>query len=369
MKSRPLDHAIARVEAQLRFLPTATIRRMRILALLNEATASACSVIHLHDSIGGYLGGVLWPLPAWRLLQMGSEVGAVVPALSPCSDLFEAKWDAHDNTAFTYPDSLWLSSPLYRYLYRELDLRYVATYGNPARADGSQVVVFATRSHADGAPYKEADLKKMAHVCTHFAAELSSLEPAGPYMPPPSMPADHVATLDADLLRPRQPLPRYVQALFAVFYGACPLGPDGQALLPPKLQADIRQHLADYQRTVAPTGAAFFHAFTKPHRGRVLCLSVESHPTGTFSLRLHEDLSQHRRLHRLNLACRALDRDRRAIFSACLVIAEGVHADDEIAHRAGFAALKPSSAVRLINQARRIVAASGADSPTSVAPR
>jgi hypothetical protein len=357
MTSRSLDQAIAHVETQLRFLPTATIRRMRILALLNEATTSACSVVHLHDSIGNYVGGVLWPLPAWRLLKMGSDIGTAQTALGVCSDLFDALWDRRTGTSFTIPDSLFHDSLLYRFCYRSLDIRHLALHGYPAQTDGHQVVVFSTRNHADGVPYEAAALEKMDRICTHFAAELSSLEPAGPYMPRPTLPTEHVAPLDA-ALRPNEPLPHYVQAMLALFYGPDPANsPDLAHHLPAQLQTDIRQHLSDYQRTVTPTGTAFIHAFTKPHRGRVLCLSVESHPTGTFTLRLHEDLSQHRRLHRMNLACRALERDRRAIFSACLVIAEGVHADPEIARRAGFAALKPSSALRLNNQARKIVAA------------
>jgi len=128
--------------------------------------------------------------------------------------------------------------------------------------------------------------------------------------------------------------------------------------LPTALEADIKRYREESSRGVQIQSAdiAFYHAFTKAHRGRVLCLSVQSHPGGTFQLSLHEDLSQHERLRRIKDACRALPRDRSSVFSACLVVAEGVSATEEIAKRAGLAALKPSSALRIVNQARKIVA-------------
>jgi hypothetical protein len=73
------------------------------------------------------------------------------------------------------------------------------------------------------------------------------------------------------------------------------------------------------------------------------------------TLSVHEDMSQHAKLRRIKAACHALKRDRRAVFTAAMLVAEGLHSTAEIARRAGFGKLKPASALRLVNQARRVV--------------
>ena len=351
MKS--LDEAIVDVESQLRFIPTAVLRQMRILALINERTNSLCTCLHVHDELNRFVGGLLWPVTPTRLLKM-VQVSPAFMALIPCSDLHEHFWDSPTGCAFVLPDSIYLKSLSYKYAYGPLNCRHAIVFGYPQRGDGTQVVVFPTRGH-EGAPYKTSDLQTAEKICGHFADELSAVAKGGAYMPTHIASADYTTKVDAQL-RPAG-LSLYQRALLELFYGLPRYDSDGRTLLPATLEDDIRRYRDEWLGAMPLPEDCFFHTFTQPHRGRVLCLTVESCPDGTYRLNLHEDQSQFERLRRVMAACRALPRDRNAVFSACLVLAEGVRAHEEIIRRARLAAHKPSSALRIVNRARSILAA------------
>ena len=353
---RTLDESIARCRSQLRFIPTRALREARVLALLNEATGSDCVCVHLMGPLGDYLSGAIWPLPGpWRLSSM-HQVGPSLIVLMPNSDLGLFGWDRETGKAFVLPEEVFRPSLLNHYICRPLRESHVAILGYPERPAGDQVVFFFTREAPDR-PYGEKDLRIADQICAAFADVFSEMEPARLFMPRHATPAEQTVALDADF-RPRAPS-LYAEAVLALFYRESPAAPDAPPRLPAALEADLRVHRAAHQRIGDTQPGDFAYAFSKNHLGRVLLLNLRtSGATGddAYQLTLHEDLAQHPRLHRLKAACRGLARDRTLVYHTCLLLAEGLRDPVEIARRGGFPHHQPSSAQKIINQAKRLVA-------------
>jgi hypothetical protein len=349
----PLDEAITRCRSQLRFIPFAAMRQARVLALLNEVTESHLSWAFLLDPLASTLNVSRWPLPSPRVLEMMYEFGPLMVSLMPNSDLNLALRDRNPGVAFAMPTDVFRSSLIHHYIGRAFNEYQLAACGYPVRANGDQVVVLAARG--EGEPlYEDRDLLAMERVCAAFADELSVVEPARVLMPRHATPAEQTIALDS-VFRPAKPS-LYAQAVLALFYGGRREAADGTPLLPLALEADLRTHRDNHQRLgdIAPQDYAY--AFSKNHLGRVLMLHLRATASAGYHLSAHEDLSQHARLYRLKAACRGLSRDRTTVYLTCLLLAEGLRDPAEIARRGGFAALKPSSAQKIINQAKRLVA-------------
>jgi hypothetical protein len=352
---RSLDQAIARAEAQLRFIPTRVLRQTRLLALLNEQTGSTFSFTQRLDDLGRLIGGDAWPLAPWRLRVINNYSPAFnVLALS--SELHDYLWECPPGTAFVVPDDEFRASLLYEFCARPLDELYVAAVPFPRRKANSQTQVMMTRSH-DRPPYSSSDLRTLEKICAHFAPDWEDVPTGGLHQPRLPRATEHLSLLDAELHATAIPL--YSQALIATFYGRLPRNDAGQPQLPGELVTHLRHHRQTSLRSYRPGGEEdFHHAFTKAHRGRVLCLAVQSAPGGSYRLTCHEDASKHERLRRLKKMCwEELTRDRHTVFNAALALLDDVRDPVELAHRAGITALKPASALRIINRARSIVAA------------
>lgn len=343
---------IARCEAHLRFIPLAGLKQMRVLALLNQATDSELAMLSWNDDLARDRRTTIWPVSPWRVRKM-PVLGPAYNALSLFNELYEATWDVRPHTAVAVPESTYLNSLLYRLVLREMDRRHMALYFFPRTAEGNQLILSLSRPHAGGQPYAPGDLRAMDRVCAAFAPVLQ-MAPPGPHAARHATPEEHVIELDAEL-RPRT-IPIYLRALFALFYSEISPAADGGEGLPRELEDEIRRNRDAYVSSFQSVAGGFAHAFTKARSGRMLCLQVQSRPDGSSCLVVSEDVSQHARLRRIHAACRALPRDRTSIFSACLVVAEGVQEPAQIARRAGFGALQPSAAARLVARARHIVA-------------
>lgn len=351
--SPELAASIARCRSQLRFIPIRALREARVLALLNEATGSDFTCAHLLDPIGNYLNASLWPLPPpWRLAVM-NELGPALIALMPNSDLLLDAWDREPEVTFVLPEVTFRPSLLRYFICRPLKESHLAILGYPERSSGERVAVFLTREALDR-PYNDKDLHVADQVCATFAAELSAMEPARLFMPRHPSTAEHSFALDVDF-RPLAPS-IYAQAVLALFYAGRREAADGSPCLPAALEADLRAHQQSHQRLGDTSPDDHAYAFSKNHLGRVLLVSVRATPGGGYQLTVHEDLAQHARLFRIKGACRNLSRDRTTVYITCLLLAEGVRDPAEIARRGGFAKLKESSAQKIINQAKRIVA-------------
>ena len=153
-RMRSLAAAIARTEFYLRLLPSPLARRAAILARLNKETDADESIVHLHDDIGRFAGGMFWPFKPMRLLQMPA-LGPAFHLLTPLSDLHREIWAARPGMAAAFPDGLFLGSLSYRHVYGALDERYVAYFPYPCRAGGEQVVVFLVRNRSRTMPFGE----------------------------------------------------------------------------------------------------------------------------------------------------------------------------------------------------------------------
>jgi hypothetical protein len=320
----------------------------RLIHHLLRVTRSEWGGLFLQDEAARVLGGRLWHRDR-EWLRRVVELEPVLRALAPANEIHEQIWDARRRTAFASPDALWVDSLIYRQIARPIDCRHVALYCCPARAGGGELLVLLARGHR-GRGFAARELRVMEGVCRKADKVLANIAGNLPRLRH-AHPDEHAAELDAQLRL--LALSPYLRAMLAFFYGET----HAELRLPEGLEHDIRHYRAEYLRSVLAVPGGFFHAFTKARRGRVLCLNVQSNPGGTFRLTLHQDVAQHDRLRRIKTACAALARDRTSVFSACLVIAEGVQRHEEIARRAGLAALKTSSVRRIINRARSIVAA------------
>jgi hypothetical protein len=351
MKS--LDEAIARCQSQLRFIPIAELRQARVLMLLNELTNTHLSCGHLLDALGNYLSVTSWPLPGPWMLAKIHEIGPALIALMLNSDILLDAWDREPGVAFILPENIFRPSLLNHFICKQLNQNHLAIIGYPERSDGSRVALFITRDQS-GPPYSDGDLRTIDRVCAVFADELSTLTPARLLMPRHATPREHTFALGPDF-HPVAPS-HYARAVLALFYDQRGEVSDGPPRLPVGLEADLRTHRDQNQRLGDIDDEDFAYAFSKNHLGRVLLLNLRATSGGGYQLTVHEDLAQHTRLYRIKAACRQLTRDRTNVYVACLLVAEGVRDPAEIARRGGFGALKDSSALRLVNQARRIVA-------------
>ena len=356
--ARSLDQAIARVETQLRFIPTATLRQLRILALVTEQTGADRTILQLTDDLGRTLGAMVWPLPSPQMLKTMVQVGPAFVTLGLCAEIWEQVWDLTPGVAFCVPDAIHVNSAIYRFVYGPMGSHHIVGCAYPARSTGAQVIVGPVRGNSRPA-FAARDLRALEKICARFSTDLSAAYPLGELSPRHAVAEEHATGLDAELRPTAASI--HLQAMLALFYGDLRADVQGRALLPAALESDIRRYRDDFLRSVQRTAGEFYHAFTRNRRGRVLCLAVQSRPNGTYRLELHEDQSQHARLRRMMAACRALPRDRTSVFSTCLVVAEGVDDLGEIARRAGFPHLAPSAAIRIVNRARHIVAASRQD--------
>ncbi|MEY2879175.1 MAG: hypothetical protein RLZZ15_1555 [Verrucomicrobiota bacterium] len=90
---KTLDHAIAHLESQLRFIPTQLLRRMAIFRLLNEQTGSAFSVAHRFDDLSRITSAAFWPLSPWRLGVIAAH-GPTLNLLGVMSELHDYLWES-----------------------------------------------------------------------------------------------------------------------------------------------------------------------------------------------------------------------------------------------------------------------------------
>lgn len=347
-----VEQAIARCQSQLRFIPTLALKQIRVIKMLNDFIKSDLCLVDAIDSLAFVQLITGWPLRPERLVRM-MRLDPIFQTLVPLNPIYCQLWTARPGIAFFLPDELYLQSLLYAFVFKELDARHVIVFPfSPSTSDGVQVIVYCLRGH-EAPPYSAAELRIVEQVCHHFESILNAPSPADHYKFRPASPAEHEVTVDADF-RPLSEMPLLVQALFALFYDTPRFAPGMPHALPNALLGDIRDALAQHRHIqyAAPPGLC---TFTKAQRGRVLCLTLEVLTTGGYRLILREDVSQYPRLRRLKAACLNLKRDRVPVFNACLLLAEGVRDPKEIARRGGFPALKPSSAQKIINQAKRIV--------------
>jgi hypothetical protein len=350
---RSIDESIACCQSQLRFIPTRPLREARVLALLKEATAADFAYVHLMDALGNFISGNVWPIPGPWKWAISNQVGSALIALTANSDLLLSVWTEAPGHAFILPDAVFHGSLLYHFVYRPLKEHRVIVYSYPARANGDQMGLFLTRESLER-PFGERELRAADQICAAFADELNNPNPVRMFMPLHATPAEQTVALDAEF-RPLAPS-IYAQAVLALFYEGRREAADGTPCLPAAMESDLRAHHAAHQRLGDTRSGDYACAFSKNHLGRVLLLNLRAAPAGGHVLTLHEDLSQHARLHRIKAACRSLTRDRTTVYHCCLLLAEGVRDPEEIARRGGFPHHKPSSALRIINQARNIVA-------------
>jgi hypothetical protein len=319
------------------------------LARLAEQTGATSTAVQLHDDLGRVLAGLYWPSDRDRGGAV-ERLGPALQALTLLSGLHDHWWASRPGTATAVPESKVLAASFYEFIHRPFGERHLATCAYPVRDDGSQIVVTMARGGAMS--FGPRDLRAMERMCADHAADLRSpLVMAAPRLHSPPATA-HRVELDPPL-RPRD-VSICLQALLTFFYGPMRRDTAGRMLLPLALEEDIQRYRDDYLCSAPAEDGGFYRAFTRNSRGRVLCLAVYSEQ-GRVALSAHEDVSQHARLRRIKAACRNLERDRNAVFTACLLVAEGMHVPAEIARRAGFGSLKSASALRLVNHARRIV--------------
>ncbi|MCX6954857.1 MAG: hypothetical protein NTV51_22090 [Verrucomicrobia bacterium] len=321
-----------------------------ILARLADETGATSASVQLHDELGRVLSGLYWPFTPERR-EIIDRLRPMLQTVTLLSGLHDHWWASRPGVAMAVPDSQVLDTPYYELIHRPLGERHLVTCVQPIRENGDQIVITIARSSS--VPFGLKALQAMEAVCAEEGAVLSArvLEAGEPFHA--TRPDEHSVELHPS----GQPLslPPYLEALLASFYGEMHRDANGQTLFPTQLADDVRRCRNGYLRSVRTVDGGDYHAFTRRCRGRVLCLAVQSHPTGRLTLSGYEDVSQYARLRRIKAACRNLERDRSAVFSACLLVAEGVTAPGEIARRSGFGSLKPSSALRIINRARRIV--------------
>jgi hypothetical protein len=322
------------------------------LGQLAHSTRATSAAVQLHDNLGRVLDSLHWPLTAAHQAA-ASLVAPLLPTLTLLAGPHDYWWASRPGTAVEIPDDHLAAFPLGEFIHAPLGQAQLVACPSPLIAGERQLVVTLARDTKT--PFTALDLLALERTCaTHFSA-LHAPFATITHLPSVPTAAEHTVEL-SPLFIPHN-LSRYLQALLAFFYGPSPRAPGDNRQLPSALVNDIKTYRADFLRSVHSTDDSFYHAFTQRSRGRILCLSVQSNPDGRMRLTAHEDVSQHARLAHIKAACRALPRDRSSILAACLLVAEGVHAPAEIARRAGFERLCPVSALRLINRARRIVAA------------
>lgn len=73
--------AISRAETQLRLIPGAALKQLRILALLNELTGTDLSMLSWNDDLARDRSTMIWPISPWRVLKM-PRLGPAYNALS-----------------------------------------------------------------------------------------------------------------------------------------------------------------------------------------------------------------------------------------------------------------------------------------------
>lgn len=347
-RSVPLSKAIAQTREKLPALPDNTTRQVHLLQLINEYTGSTFSGLNLNDPLGRMLGFVAWPLPPERI-KLLQEFTPALSAVILASPIHQWLWDHGPNVAFGLPDALFHATQAYRTAYKHANMHHVAFYHYPADAQGNLVIVCISRSDR---AFSLAEIGALQTICDEFGETLDDLEAGVPMGPRHSTVADHVVELDGQL-RPKS-VSAYAGGLISLFYG--PLR-EGGTILPDLLIEEITYYRSQYHWTLLPAERGEFFAFTKRNLGRTLCLSIQSDQCGGSRLTVYEDISQLKRLRALKDICRGLPRDRYAMFGACLAVLDGVQDDKEIQRRAGLAALKATSAARVVSKARSIVAA------------
>ena len=97
MKS--LDRDIDRLRAELRYIPTLFLKGEWTLRFLREQTQADSAGIHLHDDLGRFTGGGIYPING-KILGLMARLGPAFHTLQFCCDVFERYWDNNPGKAF-----------------------------------------------------------------------------------------------------------------------------------------------------------------------------------------------------------------------------------------------------------------------------
>lgn len=317
--------------------------------LLLEQTGSTDGSMNILDTTGRVTAATDYPWTpekeAWY-----TRYGHAITFMLAESFLVNYAWDIGPGIAFTYPDSVYQTSPIYRFLYSRLGANYMAVLCSPTRTDGTMHVLALTRPDR---AYTRRELRALQVIGTEFGDRMVGITTAYPMPFERFVREPLVIELDQTLHITR--LPNHVESILALHFGYCDRLPDGRFKLPAALERRLREYW-DYAVAQFPPGLhGKEYSFCHTCRGRRLCVTFGDSPSNGLRVSLTEDIAQLKKIARIRHRCNQMSRDRYSTFAVCMSLLDGINETSALMKQSGITALKLSSAHKLISKARNLI--------------
>lgn len=266
------------------------------------------------------------------------------------SFLIDYAWDIGPNIAFTFPDSVLHNSPLYQFGYSTAGDRFMAFLCSPPKSDGTFHGLCLGRSDRN---FTRRELRAFQMVAVEFGDAIADITRLHPL--PLHQYSRETAVIEVDSTFRALTISHHAESILALYFGPCEQLPDGRFKLPGTLEAALREYW-DYAGSEFPPGAhGVDYSFCHSCRGRRLSVIFGRHDQDRVRVSLLEDLGRLRTISRIRALCGKLPRDRYSTFVVCMGLMDGIHDTQALMKTAGIAALKRSSALKLISKARNLI--------------
>ncbi len=266
------------------------------------------------------------------------------------SFLIDYAWDIGPNIAFTFPDSVLHNSPLYKFGYATAGDNFMAFLCSPPRSDGTFHALALGRSDRN---FTRRELRAFQAIAVEFADTMANITKVHPL--PLLQYARETAVVEVDSTFRALTISHHAESILALYFGPCEPLPDGRFNLPGTLEGKLRDFWG-YAGSEFPPGALCVdYSFCHSCRGRRLSVIFGRHDPDRVRVSLLEDLGRLRTISSIREMCGKLPRDRYSTFAVCMGLLDGIYDTRALAKAAGIAALKPSSALKLISRARNLI--------------
>ncbi len=317
--------------------------------LLLEQTGSTDGSMNIIDTAGRVIAATDYPWTtekeAWYLRH-----GHTMTYMLAESSLVNYAWDIGPGIAFTYPDSVYQTSPIYRFVYSRLGANYMAVLCSPTQPDGTMHVLALSRPDRG---YARRELRALQLIGTEFRERMVGITARYP-MPLERFVREPVV-IELDRTLHITSLPQHAESVIALHFGFCERMPDGRFKLPGAFERRLRKYW-DYAIAQFPPGLhGQEYSFCHTCRGRRLCITFGESAANGLRMSLTEDLSRLKMIAGIRHRCNQMSRDRYSTFAVCMSLLDGISETKALMKHSGIAALKLSSAHKLISKARSLI--------------
>ncbi len=320
-----------------------------VVELLLEQTESSDAGINLFDISGRLIAATDFPVTPEKE-DWFARYGHILSLLLAENFMMDYVWDMGPNVAFAFPDAVFQTSALYKFVYSRIRADYMSLIYFSPKPDGTMLAMVLSRTDR---AYNRRELRAFQVIAMAFRDRITNIATAQPLRLEHFVRETIIMELDATF----HGLDLTIQAesIIALYFGFCERLPDGRSRLPAVFERRLRDFWS-YALTQFPPGAmGIDYSFCHTCRGRRLCIMFSGSSDGRIRVCLTEDIGRLREIANIRQLCGRMTRDRYSTFAVCMSLLDGISETKALMKHSGIAALKLSSAHKLISKAKSII--------------